>query len=100
MLPHVEEEAGLEPSLGERAALALVTELEGNPIIISDDTPFLRWMDSQGVLNATPAALIVNMVERDIISNQAAARHLQALRPYTRSSTVDQALQDLEQLSK
>jgi rRNA-processing protein FCF1 len=96
----VEVGAGLQSGAGERAALALANELGRQSIIISDDTPFLRQLKNQGVLNATPAALIVNMVERDVIPNRVAARLVEALRPHTRATTIDQALQDLEQLGK
>jgi hypothetical protein len=98
MQPQIEERTELEPGAGERATLALASELEGKPIIISDDTPFLRHLTRQGVLSATPAALIVNMAERDIVQEQAARRLLEDLRPYTRAATIDQALRDLEEL--
>jgi len=86
---------GIRLGPGEQETLRLYFS-EGADAIVSDDQKFLNWLDSHNVPYLTPAAVLVLLVERDILSRRRAKAALEKLRPYIRDEQYERARQDVQ----
>lgn len=84
---------------GEREALQIYFTEQADAVL-SDDQAFLSALEAQGIPFLTPAAVLVFLAERKLITLTEAYEALERLRPLIRSDQYEMARQDLNSLTE
>lgn len=91
--------AGVSLGAGEREALQIYFTEQADAVL-SDDRAFLSALEAQGIPFLTPAAIVVFLAERKLITLTEAHEALERLRPLIRSDQYELARQDLNSLTE